>query len=58
MIIDKKSRKVARYYIRVLSKKETIEGRGGEAFVGVGSRALVAPLGSKMTIDYPPKKSK
>ena len=30
----------------------------GRAFVGVGSRALVASLGSKMTIDYPPKQSK
>ena len=57
MIIDQRSREVAGCYRRVLSKNATIEGRGG-AFVGVGSRALVAPLGSKMTIDYPPKKSK
>ena len=57
LIIGQKSRKIARYYRRVLRKKATIKGKRG-AFLGVGSGALVAPLASKITKDYPPKKSK
>ena len=54
LIIGQKSRKVARYYRRVLRRKATIKGKRG-AFLGVGSGALVAPLASKITLDYPSK---
>ena len=36
-------------------QKGDYRGKGGGAFVGMGSGALVAPLGSKTTVNYSPK---
>ena len=39
-------------------KKNVLSREGGGAVLGVVSGAPVASWGSKITIDYPPKKSK